>query len=192
MGAWVGAPPADLQQLLPFIDGSALAGAVGYLLNSLIAAYPESEPTIRAALTPRGTQMLDNTVNQCVVQTLADYTFRHLQGWFVTDPYELLAAEPYKTLLDEQKLGRLRPSAPVFIDQNRWDPVVPWVGSRQLAVDWCSRGAGVEFFTNDQPPFLNKLVVNHALAALVDGERGMQWIADRFNGLPAAPNCASL
>ncbi len=23
----------------------------------------------------------------------------------------------------------------------------------------------------------------------VDGERGMQWIADRFNGLPSTPNC---
>lgn len=191
VGAYVGAPPADLQQLLPFIDGSALAGAVGYLLNSLIAAYPESEPTIRAALTPRGTQMLDNTVDQCVVQTLADYTFRNLQGWFITDPYQLLAEEPYKTLLDKQRLGRLRPSAPVLIDQNRWDPVVPWVGSRQLAIDWCAAGSDVQFFTNQQPPFFNKLVVNHALASLVDGERGMQWIADRFNRLPTTPNCGT-
>jgi hypothetical protein len=23
----------------------------------------------------------------------------------------------------------------------------------------------------------------------VEGERGMQWIADRFNGLPTTPNC---
>jgi hypothetical protein len=36
---------------------------------------------------------------------------------------------------------------------------------------------------------LNKLVVNHALPMLVDGERAMQWIADRFNGVPTTPNC---
>jgi hypothetical protein len=24
---------------------------------------------------------------------------------------------------------------------------------------------------------------------LVDGEPAMQWIADRFNGLPTTPNC---
>jgi hypothetical protein len=35
---------------------------------------------------------------------------------------------------------------------------------------------------------LNKLAVNNALTPLVDGERGMQWIADRFNGLPTMPN----
>ena len=43
--------------------------------------------------------------------------------------------------------------------------------------------------TNEQPPLLNKLVVNHAMAMWVDGERGMQWIADRFNDLPTTPNC---
>jgi triacylglycerol lipase len=24
---------------------------------------------------------------------------------------------------------------------------------------------------------------------LVDGERAMQWVADRFNALPTTPNC---
>ena len=37
-------------------------------------------------------------------------------------------------------------------------------------------------------------VINHALPILVDGERAMPWIADRFNadrfnGLPTTPNC---
>jgi triacylglycerol lipase len=35
------------------------------------------------------------------------------------------------------------------------------------------------------------LVVNHALPMLVDGESAMQWIADRFNGVPTAPNCGT-
>ena len=29
---------------------------------------------------------------------------------------------------------------------------------------------------------MNKLVINHALPMLVDGEPAMQWIAARFNG----------
>ena len=51
------------------------------------------------------------------------------------------------------------------------------------------KGADVEFRTNEEPPFLNKLVINHALPMLVDGESAMQWIADRFNGVPTTPNC---
>ena len=64
-----------------------------------------------------------------------------------------------------------------------------WSVANQLGRDWCAQGADVEFWTNEEPPFMNKLVVNHALPMLVDGERAMQWIADRFNGLPTAPNC---
>jgi phosphoglycolate phosphatase-like HAD superfamily hydrolase len=55
-----------------------------------------------------------------------------------------------------------------------------------------AQGADVQFFTNEEPPFLNTLAVNHGLAELVDGERGMQWIADRFNGLPTTPNCGEV
>jgi triacylglycerol lipase len=66
---------------------------------------------------------------------------------------------------------------------------VPWTGANQLGRDWCALGADVQFWENQQPPFLNKLVINHALTWFVDGERGMQWIADRFNGLPTSPNC---
>ena len=32
----------------------------------------------------------------------------------------------------------------------------------------------MEFWTNEEPPFMNKLVVNHALPMLVDGERRSQ------------------
>jgi triacylglycerol lipase len=44
------------------------------------------------------------------------------------------------------------------------------------------------FRTNEEPPFVNKLVINHALPMLVDGEAAMQWIVDRFNGVPTTPN----
>jgi triacylglycerol lipase len=80
----------------------------------------------------------------------------------------------------------------VQLDTNRWDPLFPWVGARQLAADWCAQGADVEFWTNDQPPFLNKTGTNSMMTYFVEGERGMHWIADRFNGLPTTPNCQNL
>jgi triacylglycerol lipase len=192
VGAWAGAPPADPSSVLPSADGSILAGAIGYVLNSIIAAYPETEQIIWDSLTPRGQDMLDKTKEQCILQTLADFGFRHLQPYFNEPLDELGEREPLKSIFAEQRIGRLRPTAPVFIDHNRFDGVVPWVPAHRLALDWCAQGADVLFFTNEQPPFMNKLAVNHGLAELVDGERGMQWIADRFNGLPTTPNCAEL
>jgi hypothetical protein len=62
------------------------------------------------------------------------------------DPSELGQREPLKSLFAEQRIRRYRPAAPAFIDQNRFDSVVPWVPSHQLALDWCALGADVQFF----------------------------------------------
>lgn len=189
VGAYAGAPPADLVELMPFADGSALIGVIGYAINGAIAAYPEIEPAVLHALTPQGLDLLNKTKDQCVIETFLTFAFHRMQEYFTSDPFELMHREPLKTIFAQQKLGQLRPSAPVFVDHNRFDPLVPYVPSRQMALDWCAQGADVEFWTNEQPPLLNKLVVNHGMAYFVDGERGMQWIADRFRGMPTTPNC---
>ena len=189
VGTYAGAPPADLKELFPYADGSVLVGAVGYALNSVITAYPEHADAIRSKLTPRGEDFLFKVADQCVAETLAKFMFRHLQPYFNEDIDQLVNEEPFSSLFDEQKLGRFKPDAPVMILSNRFDPLVPWTGANQLGRDWCAQGADVQFWTNEEPPFLNKAIVNHALPMLVDGERAMQWVADRFNGLPTTPNC---
>ena len=189
VGTYAGAPPADLKELFPYADGSVLVGAVGYALNSVMTAYPEHADAIRSKLTPRGEDILFKVADQCVAETLAKFMFRHLQPYFNEDINELVNEEPFSSLFDEQRIGRLKPNAPVMILSNRYDPLVPWTAANQLGRDWCAQGADVQFWTNEEPPFLNKAIVNHALPMLVDGERAMQWIADRFNGLPSTPNC---
>ena len=189
VGTYAGAPPADLKELFPYADGSVLVGAVGYALNSVMTAYPEHADAIRSKLTPRGEDMLFKVADQCIAETIAKFMFRHLQPYFNEDINELVNEEPFSSLFDEQRIGRLKPNAPVMILSNRYDPLVPWTAANQLGRDWCAQGADVQFWTNEEPPFLNKAIVNHALPMLVDGERAMQWIADRFNGLPSTPNC---
>ena len=189
VGTYAGAPPADLKELFPYADGSVLVGAVGYALNSVMTAYPEHAEAIRSKLTPRGEDMLFKVADQCVAETLAKFMFRHLQPYFTEDINQLVNEEPFSSLFDEQRLGRFKPNAPVMILSNRFDPLVPWTGANQLGRDWCAQGADVEFWTNEEPPFLNKAIINHALPMLVDGERAMQWVADRFNGVPTTPNC---
>ena len=189
VGTYAGAPPADLKELFPYADGSALVGVVGYALNSVITSYPEFADVIRSKMTPRGLDLLQKVQDQCIAETIAKFMFRHLQPYFTTDIFATVNEEPFASLFDMQKLGKFTPNAPALILSNRFDPLVPWTAANQLGRDWCARGADVQFWTNEQPPFLNKLVINHALPMLVDGERAMQWIADRFNGLPTTPNC---
>jgi len=192
VGAWVGAPVADPALGLDYADGSLLVVTMGYALNAFIAAFPEAEPGLKQALTPRGLDFLQKTRYECVDEVVLKFGFRHLQPYFNQDVRQMFGAEPIRSVLGAQRLGSLKPHAPVNIDINRFDPLIPWIGARQLAADWCSQGVDVEFWTNEQPPFLNKVAVNTLVTYFVDGERGIRWITDRFRGLPTTPNCDRL
>jgi triacylglycerol lipase len=202
VGAYAGAAPTDIAVLVPVFDGNFLAGATGWILRGLFAAYPETEQPIRDALTPRGLEMLDNTGRQCFLQTAIDYEFRHLGGgpadaesgrfWFKMDAYEAVQVDPLKSLLKTMRLGVSKPKPPVYFDHNRWDSFAPYQTTLQTAREYCAMGADVTFWTNEQPPFLNKLAINALLTPVVDGERTIAWITDRFNGVPTDSNCGSL
>lgn len=192
VGAWVGAPNADYALYADYADGSMLVGTMGYALNAFIAAFPEAEQAIMATLTPRGVDFLQKTRYNCTDEVITKFMFRHLQPYFNEDFHQILGSEPIKSALAAQRLGSMKPTAPIQININRFDPLSPWVGARQLAVDWCAQGADVQFWTNEQPPFLNKTAANSMMVYFVEGERGMQWITDRFNRLPTTPNCQQL
>lgn len=192
VGAWVGAPIADYATYADYADGSMLVSTMGWALNAFIAAFPQAEQGLRSTMTPRGLDFLDKTRYECTEEVMLKFAFRHLQPYFNVDYHQILESEPVKSTLAAQKLGSMTPTAPVQIDINRFDPLFSWVGARQLAADWCAKGADVEFWTNEQPPFLNKTGTNSLLTWFVEGERGMHFLADRFNGLPTTPNCDRL
>jgi hypothetical protein len=192
VGAWIGGPNADYALYADYADGSMLVGTMGYALNAFIAAFPEAEQGVMSTLTPRGVDFLQKTRYACIDEVIIKFMFRHLQPYFNQDFHQIFGSEPIKSALAAQRLGSLKPNAPVQIDINRFDPLFPWVGARQLAADWCTQGADVELWTNEEPLFLNKSGANSMMTYFVDGERGMQWIADRFNGLPTTSNCQAL
>jgi Secretory lipase len=192
VGTYAAAAPTDLAPLLAPIDGNFLAGSTGYLLRGIIASYPQTEQPVRDSLTPRGLEMLDNTGRQCLFQTAVDYMFRHLDFWFKGDIAETARTDPFKSILAAQRIGNVKPRGPVYLTYNRWDPFSPYASARQTAADWCRMGADVTFWTNEEPPLFNKLDVNSLLPTFVDGERSMDWVTDRFNGVPTKPNCADI
>lgn len=192
VGTYAAATPTDVAATLPSIDGNFLAGALGYVLRGIAASYPALEQPIKDTLTPRGLEMYENTGRQCLIQTGIDYEFRHMQFWFKSDVYEMADSEPFKTILWAQRLGNAKPTGPVYFQHNRWDPFGPYESARATARDYCTAGADVTFWTNEQPPLFNKLDVNAMLPTFVDGERSMAWVTDRFNGVPTTPNCGDI
>ncbi|MBU8812828.1 lipase family protein [Mycolicibacterium goodii] len=190
VGTYANGATTDLPSMLPPLDGNQLAGSIGWVLRGIQEAYPDMTQPIADSLTPRGVEMLANTSRQCMVQTGINYAFRHLQPWFKDDLYQSVQEEPLKSILAMQRIGNVKPTGPVYLSHNRWDSFAPYESIVATARDWCALGADVTLWTNEQPPFLNKMNTNALLTAFVDGERSMAWIADRFNGVPTTPNCS--
>ena len=193
------APPAeDLSGLLPSLDGSVTAGILGYVINSA-----GSRPTLRVrrhhpphALTPDGEDLLAKTQNQCLAETMANFSFRHVQRYFAVDiairPPPTM--EPFKSLFDQQRIGRHTPNAPVLIVSNRYDPLVPHVpGQPTTAVTGALRARMLNSSPTNSHLCSTSSSLNHDVPIVVDDHRGaLQWIADRFADLPTTPNCGDI
>jgi hypothetical protein len=54
-----------------------------------------------------------------------------------------------------------------------------------------AKGADVEFWTNEEPRSSTNSTSTTS-SPIVDGERAMGWVSDRFNGQPTTPNCQQI
>jgi alpha-beta hydrolase superfamily lysophospholipase len=193
-GTYSGAPPADLVAVTGAIDGSDLAGALGWSVNGFVQSDPDLAPIADAHLNAAGRAALKDLSTMCVGDALLSYNSAHSTAW-TTDGRslsEIIQSEPkLKAFLAEQRIGTLKPQSPVRLATGTADDLVPHAQARALAAAWCAKGADVTY----KPvvlPGLGRALVNHFLPLLTDQGDAISWLADRLDGRPAASNCSSL
>ncbi|MFH8465244.1 lipase family protein [Streptomyces sp. NPDC017991] len=193
-GTYSGAPPADLAAVTEAIDGSELAGALGWSLNGFLQSDPELKPIAEAHLNAAGKAALTDLSTMCVGDALFGYGYAKSTKW-TTDGRSLsdiIAATPeLKTFLDGQRIGRLKPSGPVRLATGVSDNLVPHGQSRDLAVDWCRKGADITY----KPvvlPGVGSALLNHFAPLLTDQGDAIDWLTDRLSGTPTTCNCRTL
>ncbi|MFI1410748.1 lipase family protein [Streptomyces sp. NPDC020707] len=193
-GTYAGAPPADLAAVTKAIDGSELAGALGWSLNGFLQSDPELKPIAEAHLNTAGKAALADLSTMCVGDALFGYGYTRSTRW-TTDGRslsEIIAATPeLRTFLDGQRIGRLKPSGPVRLATGVSDNLVPHGQSRDLAVDWCRKGADVTY----KPvvlPGVGSALLNHFAPLLTDQGNAIDWLTDRLAGEPTTSNCWTL
>ncbi|MGW0931674.1 lipase family protein [Streptomyces sp. NPDC002644] len=194
-GTYSGAPPADLTETLKGIDGSALAGALGWSLNGFLQAYPDLRPVADGHLNDRGRKALEELAGMCVGDSLLGYGFRRSSSW-TTDGSslaEIVESEPrIQEVLDDQRLGDRKPSGPVRVATGVQDDIVPHRQSRQMAVDWCRKGGDVTYKAIVLPNLGDKILTNHMVPLLTDQGDAVDWLKDRLEGRRATSNCWSM
>ncbi|MEV5440634.1 lipase family protein [Streptomyces sp. NPDC052682] len=193
-GTYSGAPPADLAAVTEAIDGSDLAGALGWSVNGFLQSDPALRPIAEKYLNAAGKAALKDLSTMCVGDALLAYNSARSTTW-TTDGRSLgdvVRAEPaLRAFLEEQRIGTMRPSGPVRVATGVSDDLVPHAQSRRLAVSWCAKGADVTY----KPvvlPDAGRALLNHVAPLLADQGSAISWLSDRLEGEPAGSNCATL
>ncbi|WP_406124100.1 lipase family protein [Streptomyces sp. NBC_00989] len=190
-GTYAGAPPADLTSVTKAIDGSELAGALGWSLNGFLQSDPALKPLAEAHLNAAGKAALTDLSTMCVGDALFGYGYTRSGSW-TTDGEsisDIIASTPaLQAFLDEQRIGTLKPSGPVRLATGVSDNLVPHAQARQLARDWCALGGDVTYKAVVLPS-VGSALLNHFAPLLTDQGDAISWLTDRLAGRPAPSNC---
>ncbi|MFC4495907.1 lipase family protein [Streptomyces ovatisporus] len=194
-GTYSGAPPADLTEVMKGIDGSALAGALGWSINGFAQSDPDVRDVVEANVNATGRAALKDTSTMCVGDAIFGYGFTKSNKWTDSGKSlgEIIAAEPEaQAALDEQRIGTHKPAGPVRLATGVQDDIVPHEQARQLAVDWCRKGGDVTYEGIELPNLGDKLLTNHLVPLITDQGKAISWLTDRLSGEAAASDCATL
>ncbi|MCS4491927.1 lipase family protein [Corynebacterium sp. ES2794-CONJ1] len=193
-GTYAGAVPADLPQVIKAIDGSSISGVLGMSINSYAARDPEFRSIVKEYLNEAGEEFLRRSARSCLADAAVDDGLKTTR-FFTKDGRTLsesLGSDPrIIKILDRQKLGRKKPSAPIMVGSAIHDDLVPNAQVRQLSRDYCQLGAEVYYFESSLPVITPSIPsgLNHAAQAFGDLPEAARYLYDRFLDRPALNNC---
>ena len=193
-GSVVGAPPADLAAITRSADGNLLGFAVGYAINGLVERYPQLAAPVDALLNQRGRDLLATLKNECALTSIVLHPFVRTRDLTVSGQpiSDLVKVEPFQSIVAAQRVGTLTPNAPVRIFGNTTDDIIAPPQVRQLAHDWCDKGATVDYAPVDLPAVFPGSSLPHGLG-LIGSPAAQQWLYDRFVGAgPSENTCSTL
>lgn len=184
---FAGAPPADLSDVLTRIDGTMIMGAIGYAANGFAEREPQVRPIMDGITSPYGKMVLDRLSDDCIEDSALRVGLHRTNSWTIDGRSfaDHFAEHPeIVDVVDRQRIGRLRPNAPVLVLNGRNDDVIPFGQARQLARDWCDLGADVTFLATESPEFLPGSAIGHSTPLMEGKDRALAFIAEHV-GVPA-------
>jgi hypothetical protein len=179
-GAVAGAVPAELGAVAAHLDGSLYSAFALYAVAGQSAAYGLD---LDGFLNARGTSVIAAVKAECVGESIALHAFTRSSdltkdGRTLT---ELAASEPFRSIIADQRIGRLEPKVPVLVTHSVLDDVIPYAVGRGLARDWCARGADVAFSSTITP--------THVGGAVPSFAKEYAFLEARVAGLPQVSDC---
>lgn len=178
-GAVVGAVPADLAKVATNLDGGLYSAFAFFALRGLSASY---DVDLSPYLNDEGRATSDQVETECVFDLL-DHAFVRSSSLSADgQPMSaLMGVEPFRSIVEAQRIGTIKPAFPVLVTHSALDDVIPYSVGKAMARSWCTKGANVYFSTNLAPLHVGGIAPQTAEA--------LPFFEARFAGLPQVGNC---
>ncbi|MBF6171611.1 lipase family protein [Nocardia blacklockiae] len=173
-----GGVPADIPAIAQRVDGGVQAGLALLILIALARNDPGSG--LAELLNDRGRALLAENATACGSDLVPKYAGAHVDD-FSTVP-NLLAHPVFRAAAAPHELGSPAPDTPLYLYHGDTDDVIPAAGFTDLVAGYCARGATL---TAVHSPF-----PTHNGAAIGEAAGAMNYLSERFAGVPPAPGCA--
>ncbi|MFJ3174631.1 lipase family protein [Streptomyces roseus] len=175
-GTATGGVPADLLKVADFNNGSYGSGLIFMAAAGQDAAFPELR--LDSYLNPAGKALVAGMRENCVAIDAIAGSFKRISDLTTRNPLE---QPDWQARLNQSRLGRTAPAAPVYQYHALGDELIPYAVGRQLRSEWCAKGANVEWQTIWAGEHVSG-VITHSVAA-------GNWLADRFADRPTHADC---
>lgn len=169
-----GGTPADLLATARHMDGSFMSGFMVLVAVAIAREYPYFAP----AFNDRGRDLAAKLSDVCSGEVFK-YPFLRIADFLVVP--EPLTSPLVVAALEQTKLGRVAPTAPVFLYHAVHDEGIPFAEAATLRDDWCRLGANVTFYADHAS--------EHVLLPIIGSWRVISFLSDRFNGVPTSGTC---
>jgi len=178
-GAVVGAVPADLAAVAQNLDGTLWSAFGLFALRGLAASY---DVDFTPYLNDAGVAAMTSVEQDCVFDLFSNAFVRSetLTKDGATIP-SLMKQEPFASIIAAQRIGTIKPAAPVLVTHSALDDTIPYSQGRAMAKSWCGKGTNVRFSTNYAPLHVGGMVPHVA--------ESLPFFESRFAGLPQLSNC---
>jgi acetyl esterase/lipase len=182
VGAAAAAPATDLATLMNDDFGSS--GGKNLTAMTLWSWSRVFGAPLNRVVVPEAIPVIDRLAAECIESILdisaRQRTERPLERKFLAVE-DLAEAEPWRLLLARNTPGTLPSVIPVFLAQGTADTLVRPEVTRSYMTSLCRAGSAVRMV------LLPK--IGHAFIARDIAGDAIDWIADRFAGVPPATNC---
>ncbi len=180
VGAAAAAPASDLYATINQQWDTTIAWVIG---PEVVVSWPDTYPQLQPSdvVSDAGLGATQSEAQDCLVDAgLFGLARQDLakQTYFKVNPY---TNPEWATALEAQTPKPTKASMPVFVGQGTDDEVVLANSTAAMQEQWCKAGSDLTM------EWLGG--VNHEDAGKAAGPAVVDWLADRFEGKPTAPNC---